>query len=302
MVDAVVLADKRIADLSSRAAMLRDAAHARYTGFRVLSVPMVPESAQRSAAHTALLVMLPIVTVVIFALVFIVRRLRSLTAEAPREVAWWGNGPVLGTTVWPRDPNALESFVDELEDHGVYGAGRTLVVPATEAEREIACSFAMRLAEAPWLAAAILAMGRAAEAAFVTGEPIGCVRACDHNGGPTVCVRDAASCFRCEDALVFQTAAQQDDDRVAGSGGLWRAADFDSAAPDGEGLCAGVGVADPGIGRARAVQAQARRQSDCSHGRARHQERCSLARVRGSRLRSRGRRVSADPAGARRDR
>ncbi|MBW2625972.1 MAG: hypothetical protein JRE45_00005, partial [Deltaproteobacteria bacterium] len=162
VVDAVVLADKRIADLSSRAAMLRDAAHARYTGFRVLSVPMVPESAQRSAAHTALLVMLPIVTVVIFALVFIVRRLRSLTAEAPREVAWWGNGPVLGTTVWPRDPNALESFVDELEDHGVYGAGRTLVVPATEAEREIACSFAMRLAEAPWLAAAILDVGERA--------------------------------------------------------------------------------------------------------------------------------------------
>jgi hypothetical protein len=61
--------------------------------------------------------------------------------------------------VWPRDPAALDSFVDELEDQGMYGAGRTLVVPATEAEREIACSFAVRLAEAPWLATAILDVG-----------------------------------------------------------------------------------------------------------------------------------------------
>ena len=162
VIGAVVLADKRLADLSGRAATLRDATYGRHTGFRVLSVPMIPEHSQRSKTHTLLLVLLPILTVLIFALVLIVRRLRSLTAEAPREVAWWGNGPVLGTTVWPRDPDALESFVDELEDHGVYGAGRTLVVPATEAEREIACSFAMRLAEAPWLAAAILDVGERA--------------------------------------------------------------------------------------------------------------------------------------------
>ena len=164
VIGAVVLADKRLADLTGRGATLRDAALGRHTGFRVLSLPMVPEQSQRSKTHTLLLVMLPIVAVLILALVFIVRRLRSLTAEAPREVAWWGNGPVLGTTVWPRDPDALESFVDELEDHGVYGAGRTLVVPATEAEREIACSFAMRLAEAPWLAAAILDVGERAGA------------------------------------------------------------------------------------------------------------------------------------------
>jgi hypothetical protein len=162
MVDAIQLAEQRVEELSGRAATLRDAALGPLTGFRVLSAPMLPEESKRSGAHVLLLVMLPILTVLIVALVFIVRRLRGLTVEAPREVAWWGNGPVLGTSVWPRDPEALESFVDELEDHGVYGAGRTLVVPATEAERQIACSFAMRLAEAPWLAAAILDVGERA--------------------------------------------------------------------------------------------------------------------------------------------
>jgi hypothetical protein len=162
VVGAIQLAEERVEELSGRAATLRDAALGPLTGFRVLSAPMLPEESKRSGAHVLLLVMLPILTVLIVALVLIVRRLRGLTVEAPREVAWWGNGPVLGTSVWPRDPEALESFVDELEDHGVYGAGRTLVVPATEAEREIACSFAMRLAEAPWLAAAILDVGERA--------------------------------------------------------------------------------------------------------------------------------------------
>ena len=149
----------RVEELTKRAATLADAAVGPMTGFRVLSAPMLPEGPQRSKTHVVLLMAFPVVAVLIFALVILVRRLKELTVEAPREVAWWGNGPVLGTSVWPRDPAALEPFVDELEDYGANGAGRTLVVPASEAERDIACAFAMRLAEAPWLAAAILDVG-----------------------------------------------------------------------------------------------------------------------------------------------
>ena len=168
-------ADERVDELTQRAATLRDAAQTPMTGFRVLSLPMVPEDSRASSKYLVLLVALPFLAVLIFGFGLIVRRLRGLTAEAPREVAWWGNGPVLGTTTWPRDSGALEPFVDELEDLGVYGAGRTLVVPATEAERELACSFAARLAEAPWLAAAILDVGERAarhyETTLVTPPP-----------------------------------------------------------------------------------------------------------------------------------
>jgi hypothetical protein len=125
----------------------------------LLSAPTLPEESARSKSHVMLLLAIPVLVVLVWAIVIVVRGLRALQVEAPREVAWWGNGPVLGTSVWPRDPAALDAFVDELEDQGVYGAGRTLVVPATETEREIACSFAMRLADAPWLAAAILDIG-----------------------------------------------------------------------------------------------------------------------------------------------
>ena len=162
IVTALELANARVDQLSTRGAMLRDAALGPVTGFRLLSAPVLPEESRLSTGPVVFLAMLPILAVLILALAILMRQLRTLRVEAPREVAWWGNGPVLGTSVWPRDPAALESFVDELEDHGVYGAGRTLVVPATEAEREIACSFAMRLAEAPWLAAAILDVGERA--------------------------------------------------------------------------------------------------------------------------------------------
>ncbi len=150
---------ERVEVLTERVAKLRDAAQNPTSGFRVLSIPTVPEESKASSAYLAMLFLLPPLAVLVAALGFIAHRLRRLTVVAPREVAWWGNGPVVGTTTWPRDASALEPFVDELEDLGVYGAGRTLVVPATERERELACSFAMRLAEAPWLSAAILDVG-----------------------------------------------------------------------------------------------------------------------------------------------
>ncbi|MDH3202955.1 MAG: hypothetical protein OEM15_18855, partial [Myxococcales bacterium] len=156
VLQALAVADKRLGDLNERATRLHDAAVGPMTGFRVLSAPQLPEEARPSKTSVLLLALLPILVVLIFALVTLARTLRTLAVEAPREVAWWGNGPVLGTSVWPRDPDALDVFVDELEDHGVRGAGRTLVVPATETERDIACAFAIRLSEAPWLAAAIL--------------------------------------------------------------------------------------------------------------------------------------------------
>jgi hypothetical protein len=149
----------RIQDLTATGAALRDAALGPLTGFRMVSAPVTPERAERSTTAVAVVAALPFLIVLVFAILLLVRALRTLRVEAPREVAWWGNGPVLGTTVWPRDATALDAFVDELEDLGAYGAGRTLVVPASETERDVACSFAMRLAAAPWLAAAIIDVG-----------------------------------------------------------------------------------------------------------------------------------------------
>ncbi len=150
------LAQTRVDKLSQRAARLNDAARSPSSGFRVVAAASLPESADRSGVAIALLCLLPLFFSLLAALVIIGYELRHLDIQTPRELAWWGEGPVLGTSVWPRRDRALDEFIDEMEDHGIYGFGRTLVVPATETEREIACTLAMRLAQAPWLAAAIL--------------------------------------------------------------------------------------------------------------------------------------------------
>lgn len=150
------LAQTRVDELSQRAARLQDASRSPASGFRVVAGASLPETADRSGVAIALLGMLPLFLSLLGALVIIGYELRHLDIQTPRELAWWGEGPVLGTSVWPRRVRALDDFVDEMEDHGIYGFGRTLVIPATETERDIACTLAMRLAEAPWLAAAIL--------------------------------------------------------------------------------------------------------------------------------------------------
>jgi hypothetical protein len=181
-------------------------------------------------------VLLPILTVLLVALVFIVRRLRSLTAEAPREVAWWGNGPVLGTSVWPRDPDALESF--------------TLVVPATETERDIACSFAMRLAEAPWLAAAILDVGDRA-GGYSSAPPLVTPPASVHTTRltPPLVARPRRLSSQASPPVapgrVISTPAPASE----------RDADLDRAGGDSDGASQRVARAQPGFQRPRAVSA-----------------------------------------------
>jgi uncharacterized protein involved in exopolysaccharide biosynthesis len=167
----LIAATQRVERLTARRAELRDATLAPIDRFRILSPPILPEEATHSKGQVLALVSLPFLVTLIAAFVVLLLALRTLRAYAPREVAWWGNGPVLGTTVWPRDSQALQGFVDELEDQGVHGAGRTLVVPATEGERDNACDFAMKLAEAPWLAAAILDVGVRADPTIVTPPP-----------------------------------------------------------------------------------------------------------------------------------
>lgn len=155
----------RVEELVGREAQLRDAALTPIDRFKVLSPPVLPERSHRSDKQVMAVALMPLIATLICALILLIRNLAELTVRAPSEVAWWGNGPVLGTTIWPRRPDALQAFVDELEDQGMHAAGRTLVIPATETEREHACSFALKLADAPWLAAAVLDIDERAKAA-----------------------------------------------------------------------------------------------------------------------------------------
>ncbi|UJR80849.1 hypothetical protein [Sandaracinus amylolyticus] len=125
-------------------------------GYHVAARGALADSPLPSKNRLLAWVLPPLLSMLVaFGIVFFRERGGPRTQTAS-EVAWWGHAPVIGTTTWPRDPQALDLLVAELEDLGSYAAGRTLVVPATPNEKDLATEFAAKLAEAPWLAAGVL--------------------------------------------------------------------------------------------------------------------------------------------------
>jgi hypothetical protein len=79
--------------------------------------------------------------------IVIASALRGFKAFTAIEVAYWGKGPVVGSTTWPPDPNDLMDLLGELDDHCPLAQGRTLVVPATPDDLEAARQVAIGLEE-----------------------------------------------------------------------------------------------------------------------------------------------------------
>jgi len=118
--------------------------------YRLENAASEPE-AQASKKPLAALIGFPLGLMILGMLIAVGRDLGKLRVMTAKEVAWWGGGPVLGVSEWPRDSRGLDALVAELEDLARDAVGRTLVVPVVEDDRELACAFAARLAEAPWM-------------------------------------------------------------------------------------------------------------------------------------------------------
>jgi hypothetical protein len=63
----------------------------------------------------------------------IIKGLRVYTAS---EAAFWSNFPVIGSSAWPNDPNALHLLIRDLDDYAPKSLGYTLVVPISDDEEE----------------------------------------------------------------------------------------------------------------------------------------------------------------------
>jgi uncharacterized protein involved in exopolysaccharide biosynthesis len=153
---AVRVGERQLEEIRTEIAHAESLAGDPPPGYHVAAAAVIPElplpSRERKLAWA-----LPPLLAFLVAFAFLFWRERGGSrARSAAEVAWWGNAPVIGVTTWPKQPEALDLLVDELEDLGTYAAGRTLVVPATPEDRDLATQFAARLAEAPWLAAGVL--------------------------------------------------------------------------------------------------------------------------------------------------
>jgi uncharacterized protein involved in exopolysaccharide biosynthesis len=134
-----------LTELTEQKARAEDELRDIPTGFRAVADARPPESAVPSKKKYIVAAAIPTAFMMIMLGMLFYRELRGLRVQTPAEVAWWGNGPVIGSTTWPRNPRALIDLVADMDDFAPEAKGTMLVVGATEPDRELAAEIASQL-------------------------------------------------------------------------------------------------------------------------------------------------------------
>jgi uncharacterized protein involved in exopolysaccharide biosynthesis len=119
-------------DLESEHAQLTDMVGEPNSGFVVLGRATPPEQPKPSRDKKLAAMASPVILMLLMAAFLLSRELWGVRLWTPAEVAYWGGGPVIGTTSWPRDPDALEALVADMDDFVPSAAGEMLVVGINE--------------------------------------------------------------------------------------------------------------------------------------------------------------------------
>lgn len=143
----VEVAEAHIADLEGMRARVEGAARSPVSGFRVVAEARPSDAPEGANVGIAVVVAMPLALALLVAGVISLRELRGFRVATPAEIAYWGNGPVVGTTSWPANPDLLAEFVAELDDHLPRSSGRTLIVPALDGDRGLVAELACQLSE-----------------------------------------------------------------------------------------------------------------------------------------------------------
>ena len=134
-----------VTELNTTKARLEDALRDPRHGFVRMSEATPPEFAQASKKRYIVAAGLPMAAIFLALIVLIVLELRGLRIQTANETAFWGKGPVIGTSTWPRDPEAIDELVADLDDFVPDARGHMLVVPAKQEHADLAQQFASRL-------------------------------------------------------------------------------------------------------------------------------------------------------------
>jgi hypothetical protein len=127
-----------VTELTQAKAHAQDQLRDVETGFRTVAAARPPEDAVPSKKKLLVAAGIPLFCMTVMLAFLLYRELRGLLVQTPAEVAWWGNGPVVGTTTWPRDPRALIDLIADMDDFAPEAKGTMLVVGASEGDRDLA--------------------------------------------------------------------------------------------------------------------------------------------------------------------
>jgi len=137
--------EQLVTDLQAQKARLEDAARDPVSGFRVMSRAVPPEFAEPSKKKYIAAAAIPLGFLLLAVLVLLVMELRGLRLQTANEVAFWGKGPVIGASTWPREEQAIDDLIADMDDFVPEAQGKMLVVAATDDAAELAEHFASRL-------------------------------------------------------------------------------------------------------------------------------------------------------------
>ncbi len=144
---AVHVAESHRTELQAALTKARDAARTPATGFRVVAPAVASERPVGSGKRLAIALLASALMLTLGVLGLVARELRGLRLRTAAEIAYWGVGPVIGSTTWPRWPGDLNDLIHELDDFAPDARGRTLVVGARESDSALAAEIATALGE-----------------------------------------------------------------------------------------------------------------------------------------------------------
>lgn len=128
------LAERHVEELESRLQSARDQARNPPLMFRLLEKAKRPSTAK--SIRKPVVVGFGVGFMFITALVLFVSANKGLRVFTANEAAFWSGFPVIGTSVWPNDPDKLESLIREFDDYMPTASGSTLIVALSEDESE----------------------------------------------------------------------------------------------------------------------------------------------------------------------
>jgi len=134
-----------VGKLRGSEAVLEDALRDPPSGFVVLDPGATPEDPVRNKMKVVVFAAIPSFIVGFVLFIVLRREFRGLLLETPAEVAFWGNGPVLGATSWPNDLQSLDELVAGLDDFIPNTRGSLLIVGGSVEESRIASELADRM-------------------------------------------------------------------------------------------------------------------------------------------------------------
>ena len=136
-----------VSGLRRSEAALEDALRDPPSGFVILDPGAVPEDPVRNNMKVVVFGLILLLTALIGLFVVMRDEFRGFRVKTPDEVAFWGNGPVIGATSWPSDREGLEELVTGLDDFAPDAKGLLLIMGGSPGDASLAAELASRMNE-----------------------------------------------------------------------------------------------------------------------------------------------------------